>query len=357
MMRQRNWMFGPLLALLACRGEPLAVDAVAAPTETVTILAETAAAGATAPPLDSAGPSGDVPDAALAIAPADGATTAAIATVRLLDAGIEPRRALRYGAVNGFEQVANLRMTTELEFGAAGQKMPTALPQTRMVIDAKVKAVSPSGETRLGLSIVEADLAEGASPGATPAGEKLALVIRGMKGLSGDKLVDARGVSHRFALVFPEGKDDLMATAALKPVVQGFERAIDQMTVPFPEEAVGVGAKWEVVQKVADAGMALDQTTTFEIVGKNGGVVSLRYTVTLAAPPGKLESAFAGGMAAEVLRLTGSGEGTIDTDLTKMLPAAMKGKSRIAMQLEIGAPGAKRTLEVEMRLALEATSP
>jgi len=348
-------LLGSALAILAggaCKGSPAPqpADAAAVAEETkaqepeVVVAADVAAA---------------VPDVAVApdAAPADAAAAHVDANVKLVEAGAEPRKAMRYTAKVGAQQVANLAMTTELELGAKGQKMPTLLPKTRMTIGAKVSAADPAGDTRFALSITEADIAEGAEIGGTRAGEKLAEVVRGMKGLSGDKVVSARGVSHQFTLAAPAGSEGIMATAALKPVVQGFERAIDQMTVPFPDEAIGVGAKWEVAQKVIEAGMKLDQTTTFEVVAVRDNVVSLRFSVVLAAPSGKLESTFAGGMAAEVKSLAGSGEGTIDVDLGQVLPVALNAKNRIAMSLELAMPNEKRELDVEMRVTLDVKGP
>jgi len=222
-----------------------------------------------------------------------------------------------------------------------------------MTITAKVNAADPAADTTVGLVISESDIAEGQETGGSRAAEKLAEVIRGMKGLKGDKVVSARGVSQRFTLSSPEGDGGIMGTAALKPVVQGFERAIDQMTVPFPEEAIGVGAKWEVTQQVVEAGMMLDQTIAFEVTAIKDNVVSLRFTVTLKAPPGKLESTFAGGMTALVTSLEGGGEGTIEVDRSKVLPIAMSAKNKIAMSLELDEQDTKRKLEVEMRVALE----
>jgi len=367
-MTAKFWLVGTVFALFACKGSPPASAPDAAIVAADSTVSTSPDAAATVAPDAPATPS---PDAAATVAPDVAAATtetavatpdaAAVAhddaTVKLVLAGAEPRTAMRYAAQTGSEQVANLAMTTELELGATGQKMPTLLPKTRMTIGTKVTAVDATGETRFGLTITDADLAEGAAAGGTRAGEKLAEVIRGMKGLTGDKVASARGVSHQFALAAPAGSDGIMATAALKPVMQGFERAIDQMTVPFPEEAIGVGAKWEVSQKVVEAGMTLDQTTTFEVTAVKGQRVSLRFTVTLAAPPGKLESTFAGGLAADVKSLTGSGDGTIEVDLGKVLPVALNAKNRIAMSLELALPNEKRALDVEMRVALAVTSP
>ncbi len=364
-MSAKFWLVGATFAFLAasaCKGgnppQPATTppDAVVTAADTAPAIAPDAAA--VSPDAAAVAPDAAAvtPDAVTG-APDAGTAVHVDASVKLVEVGAEPRKAMRYAAQVGAEQLANLQMTTELELGATGQKMPTALPKTRMTIGAKVTAVDAAGETHFGLTIAEADLADGAEVGPTRAGEKLAEVIRGMKGLKGDKVASARGVSHQFTLAAPEGSAGIMATAALKPVVQGFERAIDQMTVPFPDEPIGVGAKWEVTQKVIEAGMTLDQTTAFEITAVKGAVVSLRFTVTLTAPPGKLESTFAGGMVAEVKSLTGSGEGTIEVDLGKVLPVVMNAKNRIAMSLELDMPKEKRALDVEMRVTLDVTSP
>jgi len=351
-----------VFALGACKGEAPTAPEVVAPTTAPDASVPTTAA----PPVTTATPS--TPDAAAttatdATAPTDvtarpeiGAPQAGKAATRLIEPGAEPRRAMRYAPPADPVQIADLAMTTELELGATGQKMAEPLPKTRMTIEARGSTSdAATGAVRFELAITEADLADGAAAGPTRAGEKLAEVIRGMKGLMGTKTTDARGLSQQFTLAFPEGSSGPMTTAALRPVVQGFERAIDQMTVPFPDEAIGTGAKWEVAQKVVEAGMALDQTTTFEVIAVKGARVSLRFEVTLAAPPGKLESTFAGGLAAEVEHLKGSGEGTIEVDLGKVLPVALSTRNTIAMGLALtDAQGKKTALDVEMRVALEA---
>lgn len=352
------------LGLSACKGETTPVpDTAAAPATTsspvtsappdasAATVTSDAAATTTTPEIAAQ------PDAAPAATDIAGPSTTPART-RLLTPGAEPRRALRYAPPAGLVQVADLTMTTELELGATGQKMPEPLPKTRMTIEARNAAVdAASAVLRVRLAITEADLAEGAAATPNRAGEKLTEVIRGMKGLAGEKTVDARGQSQEFTLAFPEGGSGPMTTAALRPVVQGFERAIDQMTVPFPDEPIGVGAKWEVAQKVLEAGMTLDQTTTFEVTGVDGVRVSLRFSVTLAAPPGKLESRFASGLSAEVERLTGSGDGTIEVDLGKVLPVALSTRNAIAMGLLLAdAQGKKTALDVDMRVALECKS-
>lgn len=357
------WM-AAALGLAACKGETTSVPDTAAATATIATPTThappdasaanvTADAAATTSPPEVAAP----PDAAPAATDTAGAATTSART-RLLTPGAEPRRALRYAPPAGLVQVADLTMTTELELGATGQKMPEPLPKTRMTIEARNAAVdAASTALRVRLAITEADLAEGATATPNRAGDKLTEVIRGMKGLAGDKTIDARGQSQEFTLAFPEGRSGPMTTAALRPVVQGFERAIDQMTVPFPDEAIGIGAKWEVAQKVFEAGMTLDQTTAYEVTGVDGARVSLRFSVTLAAPPGKLESTFASGLSAEVERLTGSGDGTMEVDLGKVLPVTLSTRNAIAMGLLLAdAQGKKTALDVDMRVALESKS-
>ncbi len=350
-------------ALPACKSDapPPSPATTTAPETTAPATSPPAADAATTPEPDATTtPEPDAatapePDAATADAPASPAAT----RLRLLVPGAEPRLAPRYALVAGLEQRAALAMSTELELGATGQRMPTALPKTRMLLTATVgpdaDTASPERETTVRLAIAEAGLAPGAEPGPTRAGERLAEVIRALRGLEGQKLVSARGLSRRFSLAFPEGHAGPDTVAALAPIVQGFERAIDQMTVPLPAEPIGVGAKWEVQDQVEEAGMMLDQTTTFEATAVARDKLTLRFAVTLAAPPGELAGTLAGGLSAKVKSLSGSGEGTIEVDLTRPLPKKLSGENRIVLSLELASDGEPRPLDVEMRVTLAVT--
>lgn len=358
----RITVLGLTLSLFACKGDPkppAPVDEVSAPvpaadaagpTDVAAAPADAAAPSDSAPAADTAAPS--VADTA---APSAGDGVAAADTVvTLVSNGAEPRVALRYTAKVDEAQASTVTMTTTMALKANGQDMDNPLPKTRLALTSKVAAVDAEG-AKLAVSIDEADV-DGALPEGSRAGAKLAEVVRGMKGMRGTKVTSLRGVSSRFVLAYPEGQEGILATAALKPVVQGFERAIDQMTVPFPEEAVGVGASWEVSQAVVEAGMHLTQKTTFTLDKIEGDTVTVRFTVVLSAPPGPLESEVAGGVKADVKSLASDGSGSLTVSLGKLMPLTMTLTNKLAMSLELGGEGDKRALDVTMGVSLEATS-
>jgi hypothetical protein len=229
--------------------------------------------------------------------------------------------------------------------------MPNALPRTRLTVSAKSGV---SGGEAIGspvtITIEEADLADGEPASVTPAGTRLTEVIRGMKGLHGDKMVSGSGVTRAFRWVLP---DD--APAALRPVFESFQTAIDQMTVPWPSEAVGVGARWESVQRVTQSGLTLDQKTSFEVKRVDGDVVELDFQATLSGPPGKLSGPLTGGLVADVKKLEGSGKGHLVVSRKKLLPDALTAENQIALTLSVEqADGKTRELEVTMKLALSS---
>lgn len=327
-----------------------AVDAPTSPTPATDAAAPANdTAPASAPDANPAAASDANPASASDTNPA--AAPSGAPTVTLLAPGAEPRATLRYALAPDLAEATTLALATSLELRVAGQVMPNALPRTRLEVSAKSGA--PSGEgTPITITLDGADLAEGEPAAETPAGTRLTEVIRGMKGLHGDKIVAARGVTRAFHWTLP---DD--APAALRPVFESFQTAIDQMTVPWPSEAVGVGASWETVQRVTQSGLTLDQKTSFEVKRVDGDVVELDFTATLSGPPGKLSGPLTGGLTADVKKLEGSGKGHLVVSLKKLLPDTLTAENQIALTLSVEqADGKSRELEVTMKLSL-ASAP
>jgi len=332
----------------------------ATPPAAVDTSGPSAASDAQAPAPDPRAPA---PDAAMkpveadATAPGDASAAPAPSndapTVTLLEAGAEPRAALRYEVAPELTESIVLTLATSLEVRMAGQAMPSPLPKTRLTVSAKSSAGASTGETMVALVIDAADLADGEPTSTTPAGTRLTEVIRGMKGLHGDKVLAARGVLRGFRWVLPED-----APAALRPVFEGFQSAMDQMTVPWPAEAVGVGARWKTVQSVAQSGLTLNQELTFDVKRVDGDLVELDFQVTLSGPPGKLSGPLTGGLAADVKKLQGSGKGHLVVSRKKLLPDVLTAQNEIALTLSVEqADGKSRELEVTMKLDLEAARP
>jgi hypothetical protein len=97
----------------------------------------------------------------------------------------------------------------------------------------------------------------------------------------------------------------------------------DQMSSPLPEEAVGVGARWEVRQATATSvsGMAVFQKVVYELTAVDGPSLALRVTTELTAPR-QTVSGLSSGMDAQVESYAGNGTGTVSMRLDSLAPTA-----------------------------------
>jgi hypothetical protein len=60
---------------------------------------------------------------------------------------------------------------------------------------------------------------------------------------------------------------------------------VENLATAFPEEAVGVGAKWETRQAAKTAGQVTFQKTITEVVSIDGTTIKMKYTTEQTIPP------------------------------------------------------------------------
>lgn len=94
----------------------------------------------------------------------------------------------------------------------------------------------------------------------------------------------------------------------------------DQLQVPLPEEAVGVGATWEVVQQIPAAGLELEQVLVYELVAVDLPIIELKVTGTQSVPAGAVLEAQ--GTEATVVSWQLDIDGTMTQDLSTMVPTS-----------------------------------
>jgi len=179
--------------------------------------------------------------------------------------------------------------------------------------------------------ITSATVDEGTNP---LVATELQTALDGMVGITTTSIVDDRG-RVRGAEV-----DGL---AALDPTAAS---TVQQMTTnsqfshPLPEEAVGVGATWQVSQLIPVNGIDVEQVTSYEVLSIDGTVVELALAAEQFVEAGdQLE---AGGATATVLLWEGITSASITLDLTAMVPSSTA-QLFANQELELG-PGAEKTV-------------
>ena len=229
--------------------------------------------------------------------------------IELLDAGSAPQQQLRLSLTEGAKHRMETETTQTMTTSMNGNQMPPQEVTSTMVMTTEVMEATEDGEW------VIKYITEDTSGQMAAAGETEVMITMNNRGIASDVQV--------------QNEDPMVA--------EMIGNSISEMTVPLPEEAVGVGAKWKVTQNISMMGMTIDQTSYYEIVGMSGDSVEMKVTMEQSAdaqeftPPGAPE-----GMVVTVDSLKSEGNGTMTLQLSSVAPveAAMNLAMEMAMQAQ-----------------------
>jgi hypothetical protein len=278
------------------------------------------------------------------------ATASSALKVSLLEAGAEPRKALRIHPKPGDKQTITLTTKTDTETTLTGApSQSTKTPALKLTMAATVKSVSPEGEISYDIVYEDATLAEEAD---TPPQvvEQLKTVLAALKGRTGTGTMSARG-TQTIQFELPVGGDPAMSQA-----IQQLGQSFSGLEFEFPEEPVGPGAKWQSQIPRKSQGMTLDQTTTSELVSVDGDRVSVKGTVTQQAAKQKIQNPALPGSALELTKMTGKGTLEYTFDLTRLYPSELTGESHADITMEMDIAGQKQSVSTatSSKVRLEA---
>jgi hypothetical protein len=121
----------------------------------------------------------------------------------------------------------------------------------------------------------------------------------------------------------------------------------NQATVGFPDEAIGVGAKWSAHRTISSGPAQLDVTAHYQLLSWHGNTVSVASQVT---ETGKPYSQTVQGHKVTVNSLTGSGHGTITADLDQPIGT---GSIEVQTVSKVSADdGSDSTISLDTRLTI-----
>ena len=223
----------------------------------------------------------------------DAAAQAAPPAITVLSTGTGPKRAVRYRSAAGARDRIELsmQMTIDVDVPEIGPQHLEP-PPIRIVMDIDVDDVAANGDITSRMEMVSASMDGPAMPNG---------VLDMLKGLSGAMVISDRGLVKSMQL-------DTSRIAS--PVVQQVMSSMgfDRLATPMPEEAVGVGAKWEVVQAISANNMETNQKSTYELVAMDATSMTFDVTVEQSAAPQKMVLPGAP-MEASLVSMTGNGSG------------------------------------------------
>ncbi|HKA90312.1 MAG TPA: DUF6263 family protein [Haliangiales bacterium] len=269
--------------------------------------------------------------------------------VKLVSPGKAPTKTLRFAPTKGTTQGVVMTMKMQMAIKMGTIDMPaTKLPAMKMYADLTVTDVSPNGDIRYDYKLGKIDVDnDPASPPAVVNAMRDAL--KGAEGITGKARVTSRGFTREMELSVPA-----TANPQLKQMLDSMKESMRQLTAPLPDEAVGVGAKWQTKYRIKQNGMEVQQTADNELVSVSGNVAKVKTTLKQTAdrqpmnPPG-----LPAGASVELIELKSSGSGLSEVDLTKLMPTSGSMQLKSNTKAHIKMSGQEQDMATDLDMTVD----
>lgn len=188
---------------------------------------------------------------------AEGEDAATGYVVTLEDPGAEPRRELRLTAEVGDVDRITQRQETTIEVRAGGQVQSSPSSITEIDLDHEIVDVTDDAITARG---TYADVRVLDEPGTDPAANaQVAELLEGFRDATAQTTYTTSGAVRSAEI---EGLE-LPGTAGpmVEQLAGSFIDAAESLSMPFPDEPVGVSARWRIETRTEIAGLPVEITT------------------------------------------------------------------------------------------------
>lgn len=300
-------------------------------------------------PATSESPAPERP-AAAASAPA-AALTPRLATVELLDAGQEPRAPLQIrvtpGQTESLAVVVKIGVGIDAEFQRADH---TATPSIALRATFTARTVDSSGDATYDMVLDELRLHDpaAASPTMKTAYEA---TLADISPIRGTMTRTDRGVPTALELRAPA---DLQPRSRIQHEI--LAGVVADLLPVFPDEPVGVGARWTVRQQIRLNDITVDGEARVELRERDRDRCRLALTLNPSARPQKLDNAILPTSRHELSALAGSGTGAMQIDLTRVAPREAHSSLMLQASNLTESLGMQSTIKTSLSVDVEAHS-
>lgn len=202
-------------------------------------------------------------------------------TMRVLDAGMTPRVPLRYRVPPGQTETLYVELARAQALQAGGQGAQSAIPPVQLRVEMGPAAPTRQGYIRHPVAITQIRLSNASRKMSAAKREQIERMLAPLLQLKGWSEMDVQGRIRRSEF---EGIDEV--PHELTVMLGNVRSAL--LSVPFPDEPLGVRARWEVERKVQLSGVWVDQIVTYHIEAMNKDELRLQVTGRGTAQPQQL---------------------------------------------------------------------
>lgn len=278
------------------------------------------------------------------------------ARIELIDAGAkDSRQQLRYKPAVNTKELATLTLNMDMKMQFSGTEIPSKLPSTVMKMETIVTKVDPNGDIHYSFRYVDSDVTGG---GSLPPNvlEMMRSQMKQLKGISGKFVIDDRGQVKSANFKAPANLDP-----NTKQMLDQMSQSMETLSAALPADPVGVGAKWRVIQPIQTSGISLTQTSTYELVSVDQGVVTMKGSVSQDAKFQRLnQPGTPRNIVMNLKSMTSTGQGDMLFRLDRLMPTKSTMTLTSQSEMEIsssnqGTPMPMRS-EMVMDMKMEAQS-
>jgi len=271
--------------------------------------------------------------------------------VKLLEAGAEPRQVFRIQTKAGAVQKATMLVKISMAMNAPDLPAnPIKMPTTKLKMVATIKSVSAEGDINYEMLLEDVEVIgdAGVMPQVVDAMKES---FKGVKGMVVVGTMTDRGISKKVEAKVPAGAD-AQARGSLEQMKQSFANA----AFLLPEEAVGIGAKWEIKDKLKSQGMTIDQTIKHELISVEGDMLTTQSSITQSAANQKITNPLMPTLKVDMTKMTGTAKGATTVDIAKILPIKMTTDDQSEVNMALNAGGKKQamTMKTDTNISLES---
>lgn len=258
-------------------------------------------------------------------------------TVRVTDAGMTPRIPLRYRVEPGVTEVLYLELARAQAMQSGDQGAESGIPPIQLEVQMGPAEPTPQGFIRHQVKINQVRISEAAQKMSPAQREQMEKTLAPLLHVQGWSEMDIQGRVRRGEF---RGMEDVPPT--LRTMLGNIRTAL--LTVPFPDEPLGVRARWDVERRVQFSGVWVDQVVTYHIEKMEKDRVHLQVTARQTATPqslgnGRLEAYQASVMGSAVVRL-------------EHFTAYSEAEATSQMRIQERSPTGPQLLRVETRTAV-----
>ena len=236
--------------------------------------------------------------------------------VTLLSAGASPRSPLRLAITQGAATSASMEFSQSIKQSFDGSPTNAVdLPPTTFVLHMTAGSVAPNGDAQISYTYSDIEVVDDGSLG-TAERAQLEAAYAPLASVTGTGTLTTRNQVFDTTLAGTEGFEPAVAQAMSQVSDQ-----VGSASVPFPAEAVGIGARWRGVSSSRLSGIDVRQSSEYTLREREADRVVLDVEYTQTAPRQRAElPGVPKGTKVEITKYRVAGTGSTTVGLSELMP-------------------------------------